>query len=54
EEIRARFESQLAGVVDAGACAQEPTTVVDLTALATGGGPVVLRAGRGDLARLGL
>ncbi len=54
QEIRERFESQLAGVVDAGACAAEPTTVVDLSGLANGGDPVVLRAGRGELSRLGL
>jgi tRNA threonylcarbamoyl adenosine modification protein (Sua5/YciO/YrdC/YwlC family) len=50
QEIRERFEKQLAAVIDAGACAQAPTTVVDLT----GGEPVVLRRGRGDLATLGL
>jgi len=49
-EIRDRFERQLAAVIDAGACAQQPTTVVDLT----GDEPVVLRQGRGDLATLGL
>ncbi len=50
QEIRERFEHQLAAVVDAGACPLEPTTVVDLTS----GEPVVLRQGRGDLATLGL
>ena len=50
QEIRERFEHQLAAVIDAGACALEPTTVVDLT----GDEPVVLRQGRGDLAALGL
>lgn len=50
QEIRERFERQLAAVIDAGACAQQPTTVVDLT----GDEPVVLRQGRGDLATLGL
>ena len=50
EEIRARLEKQVAGVIDAGACALEPTTVVDLS----GDAPEVLRRGRGDLARLGL
>jgi len=49
-EIRDRFEHQLAAVIDAGACALEPTTVVDLT----GDEPVVLRQGRGDLETLGL
>lgn len=50
QEIRDRFERQLAAVIDAGACAQQPTTVVDLT----GDEPVVMRRGRGDLAALGL
>jgi tRNA threonylcarbamoyl adenosine modification protein (Sua5/YciO/YrdC/YwlC family) len=50
EAIRAQFEHALAAIIDAGACASEPTTVVDLT----GGAPEVVRLGRGDLARLGL
>jgi tRNA threonylcarbamoyl adenosine modification protein (Sua5/YciO/YrdC/YwlC family) len=50
QEIRERYEHQIAAVIDAGACAQEPTTVVDLTA----GEPVVIRQGLGDLGRLGL
>lgn len=54
EEIRRRLQSQLAGVVDAGPCPQEPTTVVDMTAMGTGGDPVVTRHGRGDPALLGL
>jgi tRNA A37 threonylcarbamoyladenosine synthetase subunit TsaC/SUA5/YrdC len=45
-----RFEHQVAAVIDAGACAQEPTTVVDLT----GGEPELIRLGRGDPAALGL
>jgi len=49
-EIRDRFEHQIAAVIDAGACALEPTTVIDLTT----GEPEVLRQGRGDIARLGL
>jgi tRNA threonylcarbamoyl adenosine modification protein (Sua5/YciO/YrdC/YwlC family) len=49
-EIRDRFEKLIAGVIDAGACVQEPTTVIDLTASE----PQVIRQGRGDLARLGL
>ncbi|MEO7106082.1 MAG: L-threonylcarbamoyladenylate synthase [Rhodoferax sp.] len=49
-EIRDRFEKLIAGVIDAGACALEPTTVIDLT----GAEPQVIRQGRGDLARLGL
>ncbi|MGY8905285.1 MAG: L-threonylcarbamoyladenylate synthase [Burkholderiales bacterium] len=48
--IRERFEHPLAAVLDAGACASEPTTVVDLT----GDEPQVLRVGRGGLAALGL
>ena len=50
QEIRDRFEHQVAAVVDAGACAQEPTTIVDLTDPE----PQVLRQGRGELSRLGL
>ncbi|MCY7370579.1 MAG: threonylcarbamoyl-AMP synthase [Polaromonas sp.] len=52
--IRSLFEHQLAGVIDAGACHQQPTTVIDLTAMQAGGEPAVLRLGRGDVARLGL
>ncbi|MBC7437625.1 MAG: threonylcarbamoyl-AMP synthase [Bdellovibrionales bacterium] len=54
ELIRARFEKLIAGVVDAGACPLEPTTVIDLTPMGTGGDPVVIRQGGGDVARLGL
>jgi tRNA threonylcarbamoyl adenosine modification protein (Sua5/YciO/YrdC/YwlC family) len=50
-EIRDRFEKQLQAIVDAGACPAEPTTVVDLT---NDDAPVIVRAGRGDLAALGL
>jgi len=49
-EIRERFEQQLQAVVCIGACPREPTTVVDLT----DGEPRLVRAGRGDLALLGL
>jgi tRNA threonylcarbamoyl adenosine modification protein (Sua5/YciO/YrdC/YwlC family) len=49
-EIRERFEKVIAGVIDAGACPLEPTTVVDLTDAE----PQLIRQGRGDLARLGL
>jgi tRNA threonylcarbamoyl adenosine modification protein (Sua5/YciO/YrdC/YwlC family) len=48
--IRDQFEHALAAIIDAGACASEPTTVVDLT----GGTPEIVRLGRGDPARLGL
>lgn len=54
DDIRERFEHQIAAIVDAGACASEPTTVIDLTPMGAGGEPVVLRQGRGELAALGL
>lgn len=50
QDIRERFQHQLAAVIDAGACALEPTTVIDLS----GEAPVLLRQGRGDPAALGL
>ena len=50
QEIRQRFEHQIDAVLDAGACALEPTTVVDLTS----GVPELLRQGGGDAAALGL
>ena len=53
-EIRDRFEHQLAAIIDAGACALESTTVVDLTPMDGGDEPVVIRQGRGGLAKLGL
>jgi tRNA threonylcarbamoyl adenosine modification protein (Sua5/YciO/YrdC/YwlC family) len=53
-EIRARFERLIAGVIDAGACPSEPTTVIDLTPMGTGGDALVVRAGRGELAAIGL
>ncbi len=53
-EIRDRMEKQLAGVIDAGACPSEPTSVIDLTPMGTGGEAVVVRLGRGDVAVLGL
>ena len=52
--IRDAMEHELAAVIDAGACHQQPTTVIDLTAMVDGGEPVVVRQGRGDLAVLGL
>ena len=54
DAIRQRFQHELAAVIDAGACAALPTTVVDLTPMASGDGPVVLREGAGPLAALGL
>ena len=50
EEIRERLAHQIQVVVDAGACAMAPTTVVDLT----GPEPVVVRVGRGDPRLLGI
>ena len=50
EEIRERLEHPLGAVIDAGACALAPTTVVDMT----GDEPVLLRKGQGDPALLGL
>ena len=50
QDIRHQLEHQIAGVIDAGACALEPTTVIDLC----GDQPEVLRLGQGDVARLGL
>ncbi|NMM05976.1 L-threonylcarbamoyladenylate synthase [Polaromonas sp.] len=54
QEIRDQLESELAAVIDAGACHKEPTTVIDLTPMADGGDPIVIRQGRGSLAALGL
>ncbi len=54
QEIRDRYDHQVAAVIDAGACPLEPTTVVDLTAMDGGGEPQLLRQGGGDPARLGL
>jgi tRNA threonylcarbamoyl adenosine modification protein (Sua5/YciO/YrdC/YwlC family) len=50
QQIRERFERQIAGVLDAGACPRQATTVVDLSE----GEPVVLREGSGPLSALGL
>ncbi len=50
ELIRDRLERQIAGVIEAGACPSEPTTVIDLT----GSEPEIVRTGRGDPAALGL
>lgn len=52
--IRERFEHAVDGVVDAGACPLEPTTVLDLTPMSSGGDPVVLRQGAGSLQAIGL
>jgi tRNA threonylcarbamoyl adenosine modification protein (Sua5/YciO/YrdC/YwlC family) len=54
QEIRELLEHELAAVIDAGACPQQATTVIDLAPMGDGGEPVVVRQGRGDLAALGL
>ncbi|MES2401632.1 MAG: L-threonylcarbamoyladenylate synthase [Pseudomonadota bacterium] len=54
QDIRKLLEHELAAVIDAGACHQEPTTVIDLTPMGDGGDALVTRQGRGDVARLGL
>ena len=50
EIIRERLEHQVGAVIDAGACALEPTTVVDMS----GDALTIVRQGQGDPARLGL
>lgn len=50
EEIRDRLERRVDLVLDSGSCGLEMTTVLDITGDAT----VVLRAGKGDLGRVGL
>ncbi|WP_374336131.1 L-threonylcarbamoyladenylate synthase [Leeia sp.] len=49
-EIRSQLERQVDLVIDGGYCGMEPTTVVDLT----DDEPVLIRAGKGSLAALGL
>lgn len=52
--IRDLMERELAAVINAGACHQQPTTVIDLTPMGDGGEAIVVRQGRGDVAALGL
>lgn len=54
QDIRERYERLIDGIVDAGACPLEPTTVLDLTPMESGGDPVVVRQGRGSVEALGL
>jgi len=54
DDIRARFDKLLDGIVDAGACPMEPTTVLDLTPMYNGAEPTVVRQGQGSLPALGL
>jgi len=48
--IRDHLEKQIDLIIDGGACAMEPTTVIDLTSAE----PVLVRHGRGDPAVFGL
>ena len=50
EGIRERLESRIDGVIDAGPCVAEPTTIVDHAVEPA----VIVRRGLGDPARLGL
>jgi len=50
EDIRGRLGRQVDLVIEAGYCGPEATTVIDLTS----GAPLLVRAGRGDLAPFGL
>jgi tRNA threonylcarbamoyl adenosine modification protein (Sua5/YciO/YrdC/YwlC family) len=52
--IRDRFQKVLDAVIGSGPCPDQPTTVVDLTPMGTGGDPVLVRHGRGDPSVLGL
>ncbi|WP_370681271.1 L-threonylcarbamoyladenylate synthase [Comamonas sp. GB3 AK4-5] len=54
EDISERFDKLLDGIVDAGACPMQPTTVLDLTPMYTGGDALLVRQGQGDLQALGL
>jgi tRNA threonylcarbamoyl adenosine modification protein (Sua5/YciO/YrdC/YwlC family) len=54
EQIRERFQKQLEAVIGAGPCPDQPTTVIDLTPMGTGGDAVLVRQGRGDTSIFGL
>jgi tRNA threonylcarbamoyl adenosine modification protein (Sua5/YciO/YrdC/YwlC family) len=54
DQIRDRFQKVLDAVIGAGPCPDQPTTVVDLTPMGTGGDAVLVRQGRGDASLLGL
>ncbi|MBQ0133348.1 MAG: threonylcarbamoyl-AMP synthase [Comamonas sp.] len=54
EAIRERFEHEIDAVVDAGACPLEPTTVLDLTPMGSGGEAALVRQGAGTLQAIGL
>ena len=54
DQIRERYQKVLDAVIGSGPCPDQPTTVVDLTPMDTGGDPVLVRPGRGDPSVLGL
>jgi tRNA threonylcarbamoyl adenosine modification protein (Sua5/YciO/YrdC/YwlC family) len=54
DQIRERFQKVLDAVIGAGPCPDQPTTVIDLTPMGTGGDAVLVRQGRGDASLLGL
>lgn len=53
-EVIDLLDKQVAGVIDSGACPHQPTTVIDLTPMANGSAPELVRQGAGDAALLGL
>jgi tRNA threonylcarbamoyl adenosine modification protein (Sua5/YciO/YrdC/YwlC family) len=54
QEIRERLEHQVGAIVQAGAVASQPTTVLDLTPMDKGFAPTVIRQGRGSLELFGI
>lgn len=50
DEIREHLEKQVDLIIEGGAVGIEPTTVIDLT----GGAPVLLRKGKGEVSNLGI
>lgn len=54
DEIRQKLEHELAAVIDVGACAREPTTVIDLVPMGSGQAAEVIRLGGGSLQAIGL
>jgi len=50
DQIRERLQKQVDLIIDGGACAMEPTTVIDLSS----DQPLLVRRGRGDPAAFGL
>ena len=54
EEIQERFKNSINLIISSGSCHLDPTTVVDLTEMGSGGAPVVIRQGRGAISVLGL